>query len=107
MTIGPNSLPDPPPSAGKWLDIIGSTVNRGLLPVLLLALALWWSAKQQDQLRSDLKDARAETKSAIERCIARTDEKSNEVKAAVKEVRTEVKATSEAVKAAQPAAPAP
>jgi hypothetical protein len=109
-------IPEPPPAASKWidlvsrvLDLLARTVDKGLVPFVLLGLALWFLVEQQKRadhqlelLRADVKESRAETSKAFDRCVSAGEKQSASVKEAVKDVRAEVKAA-----AGQAPSPAP
>jgi septal ring factor EnvC (AmiA/AmiB activator) len=111
LTAIPPPLPDPPQSYGRWLDLISSAVQKGLVPFLLLGFFVWWSNQQMNNLRQDLKDSRAETQAIFSRCIDKAATSQAAVTAAVASVKTEIAKTTEAVKAVTetptPTPPAP
>ncbi len=119
-----------PESTSKWVDLFSNLSNviaialaKGVIPIFLLGLGLWWMGQQQARwdkqleavrtrndkqlefFRADLIAARAETSKAFDRCLERGDKQASEIKATVKEVRNEVTATKEAVNAVAPAPP--
>ena len=107
----PENIPDPPPSASKWLDLVTTAVQRGLVPFLLLGFFVWWSNQQMNNLREDLRASRAETQAIFSRCVEKSTSNAAAVQETLKSVKTEVAKTTEAVKAVteatQPSAPAP
>lgn len=110
------TLPDPPPSAQKWMDLLKQAVAQGLVPFILLGFVTWRDSRREDkadkqhettvaQMREDLKESRAETAKVLDKLISMMVTQQSDMKKDVKEVKTEVRATTDAVKASAPQAP--